>query len=323
MASRLRMAVFAFAGAAVAMLVVGHDASATSITLGIAANYGLLTGLGETTNIGGGFKLTGNLGLATGYNVTIAGTNSQTGITYYDGSNGGGQFTDNGTYSTGGASVNQSMTSTLNAAYSAASAAAAATATTGLTDQGGSISLSGSSVTIKALTNLSENVLDISTLSLTNSTLTFDDNGFTGAKFIVNITGGFSVSSSGSLASIIQGINGASASDIIFNIEGTGSAVSITGNSTNQVIGTILAPSRNVTIGGGGTLTGELLAGVNNLGNKYTLTEQSSGFNLKALSYVPQAAVKTPEPSSIALFGAGGIVLLVARRRRRATAKAD
>ena len=68
-------------------------------------------------------------------------------------------------------------------------AAAALTKTSGLVDQSGSITLtSGQSVTIKALTNLSENVLDISSLSLTNGTLTFDDNGFTNAKFIVNIS---------------------------------------------------------------------------------------------------------------------------------------
>jgi len=205
------------------------------------------------------------------------------------------------------------MTSIISAAASASTSAAALTATSGLTDQGGSISLNGSSVTIKALTNLSENVLDISALSLTNGTLTFDDNGFTGAKFIINVTGAFSVGNS----AIIKGINGASGADIIFNIEGTNSnAVSLTGNSTTSVIGTILAPQRNVNIGGGGSLTGSLIAGVNNAGKSYTVTQSSGGYNITSMGYTPRT-VNTPEPSSIAIFGAGMLALFGIRRRLR------
>ena len=186
-----------------------------------------------------------------------------------------------------------------------------------MTDQHGSISLNGSSVTIKALSNLSENVLDISALSLTNGTLTFDDNGFTGAKFIINVTGTFSIGNS----AIIKGINGASGADIIFNIEGTNSsAVSLTGNSSTSIIGTILAPQRNVNIGGGGSLTGALIAGVNNAGKSYTTTESGSGYNITSLGYTPRNPVNTPEPSSIALLGAGMLALAGVRRRRRPSA---
>jgi hypothetical protein len=202
-------------------------------------------------------------------------------------------------------------------AATAASSAAALTATSGFATsyQNTALSVSGNSITLNAVTNLSENVLDISSLSLLNGTITLNDNGYTGAKFIINVTGGFSINSTGSSSAKIVGTNGASASDVIFNIEGTGSTVSITGNSSNSIIGTILAPQRNVTIGGGGTLSGAIVAGANNLGQSYTLTSQSTGFNINSFGYVP-GAVKTPEPSSLALFSTGLIAAGYWRTRR-------
>jgi hypothetical protein len=299
-----------------AAFALNSAASATTVTLGTAASYGYFTGVNGATNLSGGFTVTGNAGVASGYNITASGTNTVTGTLYYDYTTGHGAYSNSGTFNQGG-SVNTNLSQPVADATSAASNAAALSATAGLTDQGSSISVSGSSLTIKALTNLSENVLDISSLSLLNGTLTFDDNGFTGAKFIVNITGGFSVGSTGSGKSIIQGVNGASASDILFNVEGSGSSVSITGNSTNQLIGTILAPTSNVTIGGGGTLLGALVAGANSVGKAVTVTEQSSGFNITASTYKPQAVTKTPEPSSIALLATGLVAVGYWKTRRR------
>ncbi len=271
-------------------------ATATPITLGTATGYGLLTGVNETTVIGGAFKLTGNLGLAAGYNVKISGANSQSGTTYYDGSGSGGQWSDSGTYTTAG-SVNQSMSGAVSSAITASSNAGALAATAGLSIQG-----SGSTYVLSAVTNLSENVLDISSVSLTNGTFTFNDNGYTGAKYIINVTGAFSLSN---VTMQLQG--GATAADIIFNIEGTGQTVSITGGTT---LGTILVPNSNVTVGGGGSLTGELIAGANSAGKGYTVTEQSSGYNITSFAYVPRSA-KVAEPSSLALLGAGLTALAV------------
>ncbi len=292
-----------FVGAACFLLLAAGQAHArsTPITLGTATNYGVLTGVGETTTINGGFKLTGNLGLATGYVVKISGTNSQTGTTYYDGSGSGGQWTDTGTYTSAG-STNTSMSQPVADAIAASNNAAALAATSGLTDQGGSIT---SSVTINALTSLSENVLDLSSVNLTNGTITFNDNGNSGAKYIINVTGAFNLS-----GTTIQVAGGASASDIIFNIEGTGQSVQITGGTT---LGTLLVPNSNVTIGGGGTLTGALIAGVNNAGKSYTVTEQSTGYSITSFAYTPRANI--PEPSSIALFGAGLAALAAFRRK--------
>jgi hypothetical protein len=286
-------------------------ATTTPVTLGTASTYGVLVGSGDTLTLAGGFSESGNIGIGKNSTVNLSGNNSIAGNAYED----SGITTNySGNTAIAGAVYTQSMATAISDATAASTAAAALTKTSGLVDQSGSISLSGSSVTIKALTNLSENVLDISSLSLTNSTLTFDDNGYSNAKFIVNITGAFTVASSGALKSIIQGINGASADDIIFNIEGTGSTVSITGNSTNQIIGTILAPKRSVTVGGGGGLTGAIIAGVNNAGTNYTVQSTSGGYNITGLGYTPRT-VSTPEPSSIALFGAGFAVLIGVRRR--------
>ena len=71
------------------------------------------------------------------------------------------------------------------------------------------------------------------------------------------------------------------------------------------------------SLGGGGSLTGALIAGVNNAGKSYTVTENSSGYNVTSLGYTPYTPVKTPEPSSLALFGAGFSALIAARRRRQ------
>lgn len=300
----------------ISCLSVIGTACAAPITLGTATNYGLLLGTGQTATLAGSVNVTGNVGIGQGSTLNLSGINVISGTVYED----TGVTTNYGlglTLASGG-TVTQSMSTAVSAANSASTAAAGLMATGGLTGQGGAISVTNSSLTIKALGNLSENVLTISSLSLLNGTLTFDDNGYTGAKFIVNVTGGFSVGSSGSGKSIIQGINGATAADIIFNIEGTGSTVSLTGSSSNSVIGTILAPSRNVTVGGGGTLTGSLVAGVNNLGKSYTAQSTTGGFNITDYAYTPgQSSSRAPEPSTIALFGTQVVALVALWRRKR------
>jgi hypothetical protein len=289
-----------------------REASADAITLGSASTYGTLVGTGQTLSLGSGFNLTGDLGVGKKSAVTFSNTPTITGTEYKDNA-----VSTSGSASISGGVITQSMSTVVSDALNASTSAGALTGTAGLQNQGGSISLNGTSLTIKALTNLSENVLNISALSLTNGTLTFDDNGYTGAKFIINVTGNFSVGSSGSGKSIIQGINGASATDIIFNIEGTGNTVSLTGANGSSMIGTILAPSRNVTVSGGGTLTGALIAGVNNAGNGYTLQSGSGGFNITDFGYKPSTGGggRAPEPSSMAIFGAGLAGLAAVRRR--------
>ncbi len=298
----------------VAILFAGQQACATSITLGTASTYGLLTGSKETDTFSGGFNMTGNLGIGSSATVKFTGTNKITGTEYKD----SGVSTTGSATTLSGGTITQSMSQALTDATTASTNAAALASN--LSVSGNAINLTGGqSLTIKALTNLSENVLNISSLSLTSGTLTFDDNGYTGAKFIINVTGGFSVGTSGSVKSLIQGINGATASDIIFNIEGTGSTVSLTGANSTSMIGTILAPSRNVSVGGNGTLTGALIAGVKSASSGYSLAAASTGFNITDYAYKPQQpSGSAPEPSSLFLYGSGLVAWGAFRGRRRA-----
>jgi choice-of-anchor A domain-containing protein len=296
---------------AASMLTAAHGARADAITLGGAANYGLLIGTNETLTVNG-LNLTGNIGVAANDKINLSGSATVSGTAYMDS---GVATSGGGSASVSGGIVTQSMTSIVAAAAAASTAAGALTGTAGMVDQGGSISLNGNSIVIKAVQNASENVLNISSLSLTNGTITFDDNGYTNAKFIINVTGSFSTTN----GAVIKGINGASADDIIFNIEGTGTTVNLTGNSSTSIIGTILAPQRNVNLGGGGSLTGALIAGVNNAGKSYTVNQSGGGYNINSLGFTPYTggSTNTPEPSSIALFGAGISALIAARRRQK------
>jgi choice-of-anchor A domain-containing protein len=300
--------------AAAALTAGAHGAAAAAITLGSAANYGVLLGTNETLTVNG-LNVSGNIGIGTGDNINLTGNLAVGGTAYADS---GVSVTGGGSYSASGGIVTQSMTSIISASAVASSNAGALAGTTGMIDQGGSISISGNgnSIVIKAVTNASENVLNISSLSLTNGSITFDDNGYTNAKFIINVTGGFTVGKNAVITSV-TGVNAVGAGDVIFNIEGTGSTVSLTGNSSTSIIGTILAPQRNVSLGGGGSLTGALIAGVNNAGTSYTVSQSNSGYNITSLGYTPYTGGgHVPEPSTIALFGAGVSALIAARRHR-------
>jgi choice-of-anchor A domain-containing protein len=297
--------------AAWAWLAIAPAALATTVTLASAANYGILTGQKESLTFSGGLSLAGNLGIGSSSTLKFTGSgNAISGTEYKDSS-----VSTSGSASISGGVVTQSMSTAINDAVTAATTAASLAATPGLTAQGGSINVTSSSnsIVIKAVQNASENVLNISSLSLTNGSITFDDNGYTNAKFIINVTGGFTVGNN----AVIKGINGAGADDIIFNIEGTGSTVNLTGNSSTSIVGTILAPQRNVSLGGGGSLTGALIAGVNNAGKSYTVSQASSGYNITSLGYTPYTPTKVPEPSSWMLYGGGIAALLWFGRARR------
>jgi hypothetical protein len=305
----------AFAAVAISLSLLGGAKGAaagtiTPVTLGTASTYGVLIGTGETLTLNGGFNLSGNIGVGASDTVNLSGNNAISGTAYEDSDV---NYNASGNTSVSGGVVTQSMTSVLSAAASASTAAKNDTTGSILSGYGSSISVTSAatSVAIKALSS-GENILNISALSLSNGTLTFDDNGHSGAKFIINITG--NLTASGANALTIKGINGATGADILFNVTGAGSSVSLTGNNATY-IGTILAPAANVTIGGNGTLTGNILAGFNNAGKSYTVGEQSSGFNITSLGYKPSTVTKTPEPSTIALFGFGVVGLAIARRR--------
>lgn len=300
----------ALAAMAAGLLVAGgHGAAADPITLGSASTYGLLLGTNETLTANN-LHVSGDIGVSSSDKVKLNGYLTVGGNAYLDGTP---SVSGTGSYSVAGSTVTQSMTAIDAAAYSASTTAGALTAN--LSVSGGAINVTSSSnsIVIKAVQNASENVLTISSLALSNGSITFDDNGYTNAKFIINVTGNFSMTN----GALVKGINGASGDDIIFNIEGTGNTVNLTGNSSTSLLGTILAPQRNVTLGGGGNLTGALIAGVKNSGSAYTVNQTSAGYNITSLGFTPRNPVNTPEPSTMALFGAGVSALIAARRRRK------
>ncbi len=174
-------------------------ASASPVTLGAATSYGVLVGPNSTFSDTGSFSLTGNL--AFGKSDTIDGSgNSNTPNEVY-----GNVYEDIGVtsdltnnYLTGSVYTSYSLASAVNAVNAAAASATALSATSGFATayQNTAISLSSSSITLNAVTSLSENVLDITSLSLNSGTLTLNDNGISGAKFIINVTGAFSLTGS-------------------------------------------------------------------------------------------------------------------------------
>ena len=295
---------------AAGLLVAGaHVAAADPITLGSASTYGLLLGTNETLTANN-LHVSTDIGISSSDKVNLNGYLTVSGNAYIDGSpTVGGK----GSYSVSGSIISQSMTAIDAEAYSASTTAGALAANLSVSGNAINVTSSTNSIVIKAITNASENVLTISSLALSNGSITFDDNGYTNAKFIVNVTGGFSMTN----AALVKGINGAAGDDIIFNIEGTGTTVNLTGNSSTSLLGTILAPQRNVNLGGGGNLTGALIAGVKNSGTSYTVNQNSAGYNITSLGFTPRNPVNTPEPSTMALFGAGVSALIAARRRRK------
>jgi len=300
----------ALAAMAAGLLVAGaHVAAADPITLGSASTYGLLLGTNETLTANN-LHVSTDIGISSSDKVNLNGYLTVSGNAYIDGSpTVGGK----GSYSVSGSIISQSMTAIDAEAYSASTTAGALAANLSVSGNAINVTSSTNSIVIKAITNASENVLTISSLALSNGSITFDDNGYTNAKFIVNVTGGFSMTN----AALVKGINGAAGDDIIFNIEGTGTTVNLTGNSSTSLLGTILAPQRNVNLGGGGNLTGALIAGVKNSGTSYTVNQNSAGYNITSLGFTPRNPVNTPEPSTMALFGAGVSALIAARRRRK------
>ncbi len=165
------------------------------------------------------------------------------------------------------------------------------------------------SPTNQALDRLADNVFTITNIDLDGGgCLTINNDNDAGAKFVIDVTGNFTIGSGGCIKFSHPATT--NASDVIFNIEGTGNTVSITGGG-GSIFGTFLAPDRNVTVSNA-TITGEIIAGINNAGSKYTVNSTSSTINFQA--YSPPGRV--PEPGTLALFGSGTAAIAVFTRRR-------
>jgi choice-of-anchor A domain-containing protein len=166
-----------------------------------------------------------------------------------------------------------------------------------------------STLTLDATDQLADNVFDITDLDLDGGNcLNIDDGSHAGAKFVINVTGKFIIGAGG----CINLLDATKASDVIFNIEGTGQTVSITGGG-GTIEGTILAANRSVTVNNA-SITGEIIAGIGNLGSGYTVQADNSTVTFAAYTPPP----RLPEPASLVLFGTG-VAVVAAIRKRRAT----
>jgi hypothetical protein len=100
------------------------------------------------------------------------------------------------------------------------------------------------------------NVIDITTLNLGNGqTLTLS--GPPGAQFVIDDTGNFTLNSGKILLT-----GGIGVTDVVFNIEASGNAISTSGGLNNESVinGIVLAPNSGVAMSPG-LINGELIAG--------------------------------------------------------------
>jgi hypothetical protein len=95
-------------------------------------------------------------------------------------------------------------------------------------------------------------VLKLTDFILTSGTLTLT--GSTNTAFIINVTGQFSLSSQSSI--ILAG--GVRWDSVLFNVRGSGSTVTLSGQSTLN--GILMANNRAVNMSGGSTVRGEVIA---------------------------------------------------------------
>jgi hypothetical protein len=146
------------------------------------------------------------------------------------------------------------------------------------------------------------NVVDLSSVNLNGgSTLTLS--APKGGTFIVNVANGFSLTGGSSV--LLSG--GLAPSDVLFNVLGTGSAVTINGGSTSnvpnaQMSGILLAPNGSISLAPA-LYTGEIIGGGQ--------IQLASGAEV-------QLPARIPEPAGLPLFAAVAAVIVLPRLRIRA-----
>jgi len=280
-----------------AILLPGRLAGAGTITLGEAANYALLTSGGGGFSFNGPGAINGDVGIGVGgkYNfaspAVINGTMFLgTGVT---GTNSG--VTISGGIQTS-ATISANLTQAISDANTAATNAAALTATG--TVPGNTIVVTNPSNSVTFNGSAGQNVLDVTDINLNNGNFTI--NGTSSETFIINVSGKFI--DNGSASILLTG--GVTAADVLFNIEGTGQDVAITGNAGTVENGTILAPSRNISIHDQ-TLNGAVIGA---FGMSFSI-QDTSGFTLNGPPTQPPFGGPTPTPLPASVWS--GLALLM------------
>lgn len=251
------------------------------------------------TAAGGNIKLS-NMGMAqatnltananrndviTGGNIQFTNGNVGKGSVLYAGT----QAISNVSYSTPGATARRGTEIDFNAAFNQLaqiSAGYAGQNETGLRQR------SGSALTLTACGN-GINYFTVTTDDLWSlSSLSYNRNGFSNVKFIVNVTNGSSHGANAKLENFGINLNGVAQKDILFNMK---DVTSLTLGSIGWQ-GSILATKANVVFNGGafnGTLVANSLYGCGQFNN-----------------------YPVPEPATICALGLGAIAVI--RRRRSA-----
>lgn len=287
--------------------IMGHSSPASARSLGFGAyadSYGILTG-SQAGGTAGTFTFTGS-GTSVGSDVGVGNNEALSGNR--SASISGTLYQDQAVTGSLGASNLPTISS--NPATGIANAIAFSAAAGALTATNTAIT----SITGSTKINLSagQNVLNIDDFSLGSSdTLTIS--GAANSLLIINDSGDFDISGSSVDIKLTGGIT---ASDILFNITGTGSTVSIDGGSkkkqSDTLVGTILAPSRNIALDGYATLTGSVIGAFGTQSTAYSFTDGASTghFDIAYMAYAP-------EPSSLAVLGValGGLGFIRWRRR--------
>ena len=217
--------------------------SCGSTNLGRASAFGALQLGGGTVSISQG-AFNGDVGVGPGGSFSISGPSTVTGTLYLAP---GDSLSQSGGSTIGAIVQNANLSGPINDAKAFAATAALLPCTLSYKSWTGSLTVNGGPGT---------NVICVGSVNM-SGTSTIVLNGPPGAKFIVNITGGFSLSGS----STIRVGGGVTPQDVVYNFIGSGSTIQTSGGgNTSGVDGSILAVNRSVGIHPG-FVNGTVIAG--------------------------------------------------------------
>jgi hypothetical protein len=285
------------------------------------------TGTSNVTMLTNSQVYEGNVGVSPSGNLSLSGTGTEIkGNAYVDGTN---KYTlGSGTSITGNIYSNSSGTNTMlmnatSAAMAAYNDAVGDTACQGVTEGATncagitSISATGAANSITLNGGAGLNIVDLTTLALSDGAVLTLNDTVAGATFLIDVTGNFAVNTGSSILESGNLYN----YNVMFNLEGTGGTgntivcissftnrCTSSGSDTTTVQGIILAPFRTLLIDAA-TVDGEVISGAGG----------ASGLVLSNT-----ASVDAPEPATLMLVSTGlaGLGLRIRRIRRRTAPRA-